>query len=127
MKMERFRQVVLALIGLLYIALVWPLYTNLRHSRWLIQMHNEECLPMFIVFFVALGVFLLLAARRPIEYRLIILFAAWQSFAHSAVMIVQTVQAYANRTPRDFKDVIVTAILGIVLLLLVPPKQQRVL
>jgi len=122
-KYHRIRQVILAVIGLFYVGLLYPLYTDLWRSKWLIEMHNEECEPMFITFFVALGAFLLLAARKPIEYRTLIAFAAWQSLAHSAVMIIQTVQAYKNGTPRDFKDVIITAVLGMVLLALVPSRQ----
>jgi hypothetical protein len=122
-KHERTRQVVLAVIGLFYVALLYPLYTDLWRSKWLIKMHNEECEPMFITFFVALGVFLLLAARKPREYRTLIAFAAWQSLAHSAVMIIQTVQAYNHGTPRDFKDVFITAVIGAVLLVLVPSRQ----
>ena len=124
MKRERIRQIVLAIIGLFYVGLLYPLYTDLWHSKWLIEMHNEECEPMFITFFVALGFFLLLAARKPREYRTVIAFAAWQSLAHSSVMIIQTVQAYSHGTPRDFKDVIIAAAIGVVLLALVPPKQE---
>jgi hypothetical protein len=123
-KRERIRQSVLAVIGLVYVGLLYPLYTDLWNSKWLIEMHNEECEPMFITFFVALGFFLLLAARKPREYRTVIAFAAWQSLAHSAVMTIQTVQAYSHGTPRDFKDVIITAAIGIVLLALVPPRQE---
>jgi len=81
---------------------------------------------MFITFLVALGFFLLLAARRPAEYWTVIAFAGWQSLAHSAVMIIQTVQAYSHGTPRDFKDVIIAAVIGAALLALVPPRQQPV-
>lgn len=123
-KRERIRQIVLAVIGLFYVGLLYPLYTDLWHSKWLIEMHNEECEPMFITFFVALGFFLLLAARKPREYRTVIAFAAWQSLAHSAVMIIQTFQAYIHGTPRDFKDVIIAAVIGVVLLTLVPPRQE---
>jgi hypothetical protein len=123
-KRERIRQTVLAIIGLIYVGLLYPLYTDLGNSKWLIEMHNEECEPMFITFFVALGFFLLLAARKPREYRTVIAFAAWQSLAHSAVMTIQTVQAYGHGTPRDFKDVIIAAAIGIVLLALVPPRQE---
>ncbi|MBV9503212.1 MAG: hypothetical protein JO138_27885 [Acidobacteriaceae bacterium] len=122
-KHERTRQIVLAVIGLFYVGLLYPLYTDLWRSKWLIEMHNEECEPMFITFFVALGVFLLLAAKNPRTYRTLIAFAAWQSLAHSAVMIIQTVQAYNHGTPRDFKDVIITAVIGVVLLALVPSRQ----
>jgi hypothetical protein len=69
---------------------------GLWHSKWLIEMHNEECEPIFLTFFVTLGVFLLLAARKPIQYRLVIAFAAWHSLAHSATMLIQTVEAYRH-------------------------------
>ena len=51
---------------------------------------------MFITFYVTLGVFLVLAARKPLGYRHVIAFAAWQSLAHSAVMAIETVEAYSN-------------------------------
>ena len=87
-------------------------------------MHNEECEPMFLTFFVTLGVFLLLAARKPMEYRLVIAFAAWHSLAHSATMLIQTVETYRQGAPRDYKDVILFGIIGLVVLLIVPPKEE---
>ena len=45
--------------------LLYPLCTELWHSNWLLEMHDNECEPMFITFLVALGVFLLLAVRKP--------------------------------------------------------------
>jgi hypothetical protein len=124
MRRERIRQVLLGVIGLVYVGLLYPLFTDLWHSKWLVEMHNEQCEPMFITFFVALGFFLLLAARKPEEYRTVIAFAAWQGLSHSAVMIVQTIEAYINGTPRHFKDVIIAGGIGIILLMLVPPKEH---
>ncbi len=123
--MKRVRQIIVAVIGLFYVGLLYPLYTDLWHSKWLLQMNNEECEPMFITFFVALGFFLLLAARKPVEYRLVILFAAWHSLAHSATMVIQTFEAYSHGVRRDYKDVIIAAIIGVVLLVLVPSKQGQ--
>ena len=120
--MNRLRQIIVALLGLFYVGLLYPLYADLNNSKWLVQMHNEECEPMFITFFVALGVFLLLAARKPIQYRLVIAFAAWHSLAHSTTMVIQTIEAYNHGVHRDYKDVIISAIIGVVLLVLVPPK-----
>ena len=74
--MKRIRQIVVALVGLFYVCLLYPLCTELWHSKWLLEMHDNECEPMFITFLVALGVFLLLAVRKPSEYRLVIAFAA---------------------------------------------------
>jgi hypothetical protein len=121
---KRTRQIIVALLGLFYVGLLYPLGTDLWHSNWLIAMHNEECEPMFLTFFVTLGVFLLLAARKPMRYRLVIAFAAWHSLAHSATMLIQTVEAYRHGTPRDYKDVIVFGLIGTVVLLMVPSRED---
>jgi len=123
MTRERIRQIVVAVVGLVYVALLYPLFTDLWHSKWLVQMNNQECEPMFLTFLVALGFFLLLAARKPLEYRLVIVFAAWHSLAHSATMVIQTVEAYSHGVRRDYKDVFIAAAIGIVLLVSVPPKR----
>jgi low temperature requirement protein LtrA len=121
---KRIRQVTLALLGLFYVGLLYPLYTDLSHSKWLIEMHNEECEPMFLTFFVTLGVFLLLAASNPMKYRLVVAFAAWHSLAHSATMLIQTVEAYSHGVQRDYRDVILFGIIGIVVLVIVPSKEE---
>jgi hypothetical protein len=124
MPLKRIRQIIVGLIGLVYVGLLYPLCSDLWHSKWLVQMNTNECEPMFLSFFIALGFFLLLAARKPLEYRLVILFAAWQGLAHSATMLIQTIEAYSHGVRRDYTDVIITAIIGIVLLVLVPPKRE---
>ena len=74
-KRERMLQVALGLVGLFYVALIYPLYTDLADSKWLLEM-KDECEPMFLSFFIALGPFLLLAARKPSLHRSLIAFAA---------------------------------------------------
>ena len=64
MKRERMLQVALVLVGLVYVAMIYPLYTDLAHSKWLLEM-KDACEPMFLSWFIALGPFLLLAARKP--------------------------------------------------------------
>jgi hypothetical protein len=76
-KRERILQVVVGLLGLLYLWPIYPLYTDLWHSKWLLEMNNE-CEPMFLSWFIALGPFLLLAARKPSSHRSLIIFAACQ-------------------------------------------------
>ena len=53
-----------------------------------------------------------------------IAFAAWHSLAHSATMLIQTVEAYRHGTPRDYRDVILFGMIGIVVLLMVPSKVE---
>jgi len=124
MKRERVLQIFLAVLGILFIALIYPLYTDLWHAKWLLQLHNETE-PMFLSFFIALGPFLLIAARRPAAHRSLILFTAWWSLAHSAVMLIETVQAWDRGVHRDFTDVIVTAVIGLILLVLSPALRDR--
>jgi len=123
LKRERIRQIILVVVGLLYVGLLYFLYTDLWHSKWLVQMNSDECEPMFLSFYIALGFFLLLAARQPVAYRTLIAFAAWQSLAHSAAKFVQTVEAYRHGVHRNFIDVIVACVIGGVLLVLVPPRE----
>jgi len=120
---ERARQIVLATVGLLYLALLYPLSTDLAHSSWLVAQNNNEIEPMFLSFFVSLGVFLLLAARSPSAYRSLILFAAWESIVHGCVMIIETFHARSHGLHRDPTDVVLTLGIGIVLLALLPAKQ----
>jgi len=74
MKRERILQGFAGLLGLAYLCLIYPLYTDLWHSKWLLEMHNG-CEPMFLSWFIALGPFLLLAARKPSSHRSLIIFA----------------------------------------------------
>jgi len=122
--MKRGRQVVVALVGLFYVALLYPLVTDLWHSKWLVQMQDNECEPMFITFLVTLGVFLLLAARKPIQYRLLIAFAAWHGLAHSATMLIQSIETAIHKVSRGYDDVILFGVIGIALLLVVPTAEE---
>ena len=122
--MKRIRQIVVALVGLFYVGLLYPLCSELWHSKWLLEMHDNECEPMFITFLVTLGVFLLLAVRKPLEYRLVIAFAAWHGLAHSVTMFIQSVETSMHGVPRGYNDVILFGVIGIALLLSVPPKEK---
>ncbi|HKV79612.1 MAG TPA: DUF6632 domain-containing protein [Candidatus Sulfotelmatobacter sp.] len=73
----------LVLLGLFFVAGVYPLITLVR-SAW--QANNEDATPMMLSLYVALGIFLLMAVRNPSAHRSLIAFTAWSSFAHAAVM-----------------------------------------
>jgi hypothetical protein len=125
MKKERLTQIVLVLVGLFNVATIYFLYLDLRHSSWLLVQKNE-CEPMFLSFFIPVGVFLLMAASRPSEYRSGIALAAWWNISHATVMAIQTVEARLHGVNRDFTDVIVVLIIGAVLLALLPAKREPV-
>ena len=81
---------------------------------------------MFLSFFIPVGVFLLLAARKPAEHRSMIALAAWWHISHGVVMTIQTVEARIHGVHRNFTDVIVFLVIGVVLLALLPAKREAV-
>jgi len=123
-KRERMLQIAVGLVGLAYVALIYPLYTDLAHSKWLLEM-KDACDPMFLSWFITLGPFLLLAARKPSMHRSLIAFAAYQCLAHASVMTVQTAQAWNHGVHRNFADVVINAVIGGVLLALLPARREQ--
>jgi hypothetical protein len=121
-KRKRLTQIVLVIVGLVDLSMIYFLYLDLRHSSWLLVQKNE-CDPMFLSFFIPVGVFLLIAAKKPSEHRSMIALAAWWNISHSAVMAIQTVQARLHGVHRDLTDVILFLVIGLALLALLPAKQ----
>jgi hypothetical protein len=124
-KRERLTRIVLVIVGLLNLAIIYPLYIDLRHSSWLLEKKNEVD-PMFLSFFIPIGVSLLVAARRPSEHRSMIALAAWSHISHGTVMAIQTVEAWVHGVHRNFTDVILFLVIGGVLLALLPAKRKVV-
>ena len=110
---ERALKVVLVLVGLVFLALVYPLAIFLR---------QEPALAMMLSVYVTLGIFLLLAARNPSANRSLIAFTAWSSFAHGAVMAVQAFQNMIER--RELFGVAALALIGVALIVLAPAKRS---
>jgi hypothetical protein len=74
----------------------------------------------FLSFFVVLGLFLLLAVKKPAAHRSLIAFAGWWSLFHASVMAIQTLQAWNRGVHRQYADVVIAAIIGGVLLAVTP-------
>jgi hypothetical protein len=81
---------------------------------------------MFLSFFIPVGVFLIMAARRPSEHRSMIALAAWWHISHGLVMAIQTSEAWIHGVHRNFADVIVMLVIGGILLALLPAKRETV-
>jgi drug/metabolite transporter superfamily protein YnfA len=112
MNRESALQIVLAVVGLIFIALGYPMVVFIR---------QEPALSMQFSLYVTLGVFLLLAIRNPPASRSVIAFTAWSSFAHAALM---GTQACRNMVARgELIGVAVLVIIGVALIALAPSKQ----
>jgi hypothetical protein len=114
MKREVALKIVLAPIGLLFLALAYPLIMFVR---------QDPGTSMMFSLYVTLGVFLLLAIRNPFASRSLIAFTAWSSFAHAAVM---GTQAMRNMVSRDeLVGVGVLVVIGVTLLALAPAQRAE--
>jgi hypothetical protein len=112
MTREKALRIVLIFVGLLFVALIYPLALFMR---------QEPALAMMLSLYVTLGIFLLVAARNPSAHRSLIAFTAWSSFAHAAIMGTQALRNMIARG--ELIGVAVLVIIGVALLVLAPPKQ----
>jgi hypothetical protein len=116
MNRERALRVVLVIVGLLFLATVYPLLFLLR---------DEPTLQMMLSLYATLGVFLLLASRNPSAHRSLIAFAAWSSFAHAGTMAVQAFFTVSGRAHLLY-GVLMFVIIGLSLIVVSPPKLAKV-
>jgi hypothetical protein len=109
-------QILLVLLGLLFVVGVYPLITSIRNG-W--QQNREDAEPMAISLYVTMGIFLLVSARNPLANRGVIIFAAWLNIAHAAVMAVMAVHL-----PNERKGLLIAAAgfgaIGAALIVLAP-------
>ena len=113
MKRERILKVVLALVGLLFCAAVYPL---------LLMVKEDPALAMMMSLYATLGIFLLLASRNPSAHGSLIAFTAWSSFAHASVMAVQAYLGFIAR--HELLGVATFVVIGVALIALAPTKQS---
>ena len=126
MNKERLTQIVLVIVGLLNLSLIYFLFLDLWHSAWLLD-GKSEFEPMFMSFFIPIGVFLLMAARRPSQHRSMIALAAWLHISHGSVMAIQTAESWMHGGHREYADVILFVGIGVVLLALLPARRADAL
>jgi hypothetical protein len=113
MNRELALKIVLGVVGLLFIALSYPMVVFIR---------QEPALSMMLSLYVTLGVFLLLAIRNPLASRSVIAFTAWSSLVHAAWMGTQAMRNMVARG--ELIGVAVLVIIGILLVALAPSKQR---
>jgi peptidoglycan/LPS O-acetylase OafA/YrhL len=93
MNRERALKVVMVLVGLLFVAAIYPVVMSLWHP----SPADDTDDTMMMSLYFTLGVFLLIAARKPSAHRSLIAFAAWSSFAHALVMTILGLQIPSQR------------------------------
>ncbi|HWE87274.1 MAG TPA: DUF6632 domain-containing protein [Terracidiphilus sp.] len=113
MKRELALKVVLGVVGLLFLAMAYPMVLFMR---------REPALSMMMSVYATLGVFLLLAVRNPPANRSLIAFTAWSSLAHAAFMGTQAQMKMIAHS--EMNGVAALAVIGIALIALAPRQEH---
>src|SRR5215467_4087049 len=115
---QRALKIVLALVGLLFLAGVYPVTVDLWHAN-----PSDTGDDMMLGLYITLGVFLLLAIRDPSAHRSLIAFAAWSSFAHAVVMSALALEPkQASERAGFLAGSAVLVVIGLALIVLAPAK-----
>jgi hypothetical protein len=117
---ERALKAVLVLVGLLFLAGVYPVAMDLWHAN-----PSDTGDDMMLSLYFVLGIFLLIAVRNPVANRSLIAFAAWSSFAHAVVMSALALQPkQASERAGFLGGSAVLVVIGVVLIALAPAKRS---
>jgi uncharacterized membrane protein HdeD (DUF308 family) len=115
---ERALKIVMVVLGLLFVAGIYPI------AMYLWRPGDEP--PgdtMMLSLYVTLGIFLLLAVRNPSAHRSLITYAGWANIAHGTVMALMAIHPESDR-----RGLLIAAglsgVIGAVLIALAPPKRS---
>jgi len=117
---ERALKAVLVLVGLLFVAGVYPVTMDLWHAN-----PSDTGDDMMLSLYFVLGNFLLIAVRNPAANRSLIAFTAWSSFAHAVVMSALALQPkQASERAGFLGGSAVLVVIGVALIVLAPTKRS---
>jgi hypothetical protein len=117
---ERALKAVLVLVGLLFLAGVYPVAMDLWHAN-----PSDTGDDMMLSLYFVLGFFLLIAVRNPAANRSLIAFTAWSSFAHAVVMSALALQPkQASERAGFLGGSAVLVVIGVALIALAPAKRS---
>jgi peptidoglycan/LPS O-acetylase OafA/YrhL len=117
MNRERALKIVMVLVGLLFVAGIYPMAMTLWHPSPSDDLGDTMMLSLYFT----LGIFLLVAARNPSAHRSLIAFAAWSSFAHATVMSILGFHIPSEKVGFLIGSAVLVVI-GVALLALAPAK-----
>jgi hypothetical protein len=112
-------QIALVIFGLIFIFAIYPL-TLLWPSGWAWHLTGQNVyLQMILGIYATLGVFLILAAKNPIQNLSLIWFTVWSSIVHGSIMAIQSLY-YPQHFGHLYGDVPALFVIAVVLAILTP-------
>lgn len=114
----KYLRIALQLVGLIFIFGIYPL-TIVWPSGWSWHTGHSDYLQMILGVYATLGVFLLLASRKPLANLSLIWFTVWSSVVHAGIMAVQSFEGPMNMG-HLWGDVLALFVVAAVLAFLTP-------
>ena len=111
----------LYVIGFIFIVGIWTMM-QVWPAGWGWEPRQPEYEQMIIGMYAVLGVYLIIAAKDPLEHRSLISFTIWSSVVHGAIMLVQALQDPVEK-PNLIGDIPALFAVAIVLFVLLPKKK----
>lgn len=115
----RLLRVALVVFGLIFLVGVYPLMMAWWPAGWRWQPNQPDYEQMILGVYATLGIFLIIAARNPLQNRSLIWFTVWSSFVHGGIMAVQAMRAPAEHG-HLLGDVPALVLVAVVLAILMP-------
>ena len=115
---ERALKIVMVVLGLLFVAGIYPIVMYLWRPG-----NEPPGDTMMLSLYVTLGIFLLLSVRNPSAHRSLITYAGWANIAHGTVMALMAIHPESERRGLLIAAV-VSCVMGAVLIALAPGKQS---
>jgi hypothetical protein len=114
----KYLRIALQLVGVTFVFGIYPL-TLVWPSGWSWHTgHTPHYLQMIFGVYATLGIFLLIASRKPLANLTLIWFTVWSSVVHAAVMAAQAL-TNPEHTAHLWGDVLVLFLMAAVLAFLV--------
>ena len=86
----------LYVLGAIFIVGIWTMM-QIWPAGWGWEPRQPEYEQMILGFYATLGVFLILAAKNPLQHRSLIWFTIWSSVVHGVIMMVQAISDSAEK------------------------------
>jgi hypothetical protein len=119
----KYLKIALVIVGLISIFGIYPL-TIIWPSGWNWHGHGQSLyLQMILGIYATLGVFLIRAARNPMENLSLIWFTVWANAVHAGIMALQAI-IYPEHRAHLFGDVPALLVISVVLTFLTPRRRQ---
>ena len=107
---------VICIIGIYMMMRLWP-------AGWVWTPTQPEYEQMILGIYATLGVFLILAAKAPLQHLSLIWFTIWSSVIHSGIMLIQALVDETERT-HLLGDIPALFLMAVVLWSLIPKKAE---